>query len=98
MNTQTKTAIFAILSIGMVTALTLSTLTFALNPAFAKKKHCDKSGNGCDVIKAENKQNVSNKTNKDQTQASLDKSQVQVDNSTLPTDSQPNNPFALSGI
>jgi len=53
MNTQTKTAMLAILSIGMLTALTLSSLTFAVNPAFAHKKHCDKSDNGCDAKKAE---------------------------------------------
>ncbi len=82
MNTQTKTAMLAILSIGMLTALTLSTLTFAVNPAFAHKKHCDKSDNGCDAKKAE--------TNKDQTQ---DKSQIQ-----LPANSQIEDPFALTGI
>ena len=89
MNTQTKTAMLAILSIGMLTALTLSTLTFAVNPAFAHKKHCDKSDNGCDSKKAE-EQNDSNKTNKDQTQ---DKSQIQ-----LPANSQIEDPFALTGI
>lgn len=89
MNTQTKTAMLAILSIGMLTALTLSTLTFAVNPAFAHKKHCDKSDNGCDAKKAE-EQNDSNKTNKDQTQ---DKSQIQ-----LPANSQIEDPFALTGI
>ena len=98
MNTQTKTAMLAILCIGMLTAVTVSTLTFAVSPVFAKKKDCDKSDNDCDAIKAKNKQNDSNKTNKDDAQASLDKSQVQVDNSTLPTDSQPENPFALTGI
>ena len=92
MNTQTKTAMLAILSIGMLTALTLSSLTFAVNPAFAHKKHCDKSDNGCDAKKAE-KKNDSNKTNKDHTQASLDGSQVQ-----LPANSQIEDPFALTGI
>ena len=82
MNTQTKTAMLAILSIGMLTALTLSTLTFAVNPASAHKKHCDKSDNGCDSKKAEK--------NKDQTQ---DESQVQ-----LPANSQIEDPFALTGI
>jgi hypothetical protein len=88
MNTQTKTAMLTILSIGMLTALTLSTLTFGVSPAFAKKKHCDKSDNGCDAKKAD-----SNKINKDHTQASLDESQVQS-----PASLQPENPFALTGI
>jgi hypothetical protein len=98
MNTQTKTAMLAILSIGMLTALTLSTLTFAVNPAFAKKKHCDKTDNSCDAIKAEKKKDDSKKTNEDETQRSINKSQAETDNSTLPIDSQSENPFALVGI
>lgn len=81
MNTQTKTAMLTILSIGLLTALTLSTLTFGVSPAFAHKKHCDKSDNGCDAKKS---------MNKDHTQ---DKSQIQ-----LPSNPQPENPFALTGI
>lgn len=98
MNTQTKTAMLAILCIGMLTALTLSTLTFAVNPAFAKKKHCDKTDNGCDAIKAEKKQDDSKKTNEDETQRSINTSQADIDNSTLTIDPQSENPFALVGI
>jgi hypothetical protein len=95
MNTQTKTAMLAILCIGMLTALTLSTLTLAVNPAFAKKKHCDKTDNGCDAIKVEKKQDDSKKTNEDETQRSINRSQAELDNSTLPIDSLSENPFAL---
>lgn len=98
MNTQTKTAMLGILCIGMLTALTLSTLTFAVNPAFAKKKHCDKTDNGCDAIKAEKKQDDSKKTNEDETQRSINTSQADIDNSTLTIDPQSENPFALVGI
>ena len=98
MNTQTKTAMLAILCIGMLTALTLSTLTFAVNPAFAKKKHCDKTDHGCDAIKAEKKQDDSKKTNEDETQRSINRSQAETDNSTLPIDSQSVDPFSLVGI
>jgi hypothetical protein len=98
MNTQTKTAMLAILCIGMLTALTLSTLTFAVNPAFAKKKHCDKTDNGCDAIKAEKKKDDSKKTNEDETQRSINTSQAEIDNSTLTIDPQSENPFALVGI
>ncbi len=98
MNTQTKTAMLAILSIGMLTALTLSTLTPAVNPAFAKKKHCDKTDNGCDAIKSEKNQDESKKTSADETQRSITSSQAEIDNSTLPIDSQSENPFALVGI
>ena len=97
MNTQTKTAMLAILCIGMLTALTLSTLTFAVNPAFAKKKHCDKADNGCDAIKAEKKQDDSKKTNEDETQRSINTSQAEIDNSTESIDPQSENPFALVG-
>ena len=88
----------AILCIGMLTALTLSTLTFAVNPAFAKKKQCDKTDNGCDAIKAEKKQDDSKKTNEDETQRSVNRSQTEMDNSTLPIDSQSEDPFSLVGI
>ena len=98
MNTQTKTAMLAILCIGMLTALTLSSLTFAVNPAFAKKKHCDKTDNGCDAIKAEKKQDDSKKTNEDETERSINTSQAEIDNSTLSIDPQSENPFALVGI
>ena len=98
MNTQTKTAMLAILCIGMLTALTLSSLTFAVNPAFAKKKHCDKTDNGCDATKAEKKQDDSKKTNEDETQQSINRSQAEMDNSTLPIDSQSEDPFSLVGI
>jgi hypothetical protein len=98
MNTQTKTAMFAILCIGMLTALTLSTLTLAVNPALAKKKHCDKTDKGCDAIKSEKNQDESKKTSADDTQRSITKSQAEIDNSTLPIDSQSENPFALVGI
>ncbi|MEP6576716.1 MAG: hypothetical protein ABJB85_09840 [Nitrososphaerota archaeon] len=94
MNTQTKTAMLAILCIGMLTALTLSTLTLAVNPAFAKKKHCDKTDNGCDAIKSEKNQDESKKTSADETT----RSQAEIDNSTLPIASQSENPFALVGI
>lgn len=98
MNTQTKTAMLAILCIGMLTALTLSTLTLAVNPAFAKKKHCDKTDNRCDTIKAEKKHDDSKKTIEDDAKGSINKSQAQVDNSTLPIDSQSEDPFGLVGI
>jgi hypothetical protein len=98
MNTQTKTAMLAILCIGMLTALTLSTLTLAVNPAFAKKKHCDKTDNGCDAIKSEKNQDESKKTSADETQRSITRSQAEIDNSTLPIASQSENPFALVGI
>lgn len=98
MNTQTKTAMLAILCIGMLTALTLSTLTLAVNPAFAKKKHCDKTDNGCDTIKAEKKQDDSKKTIEDEAKGSINRAQAQVDNSTLPIDSLSEDPFAIVGI
>jgi hypothetical protein len=82
MNIQTKTAMLTILSIGLLSALTLSTLTLGVSPAFAHKKKCDKTDNGCDAKKSE--------MNKDHTQ---DKSQIQ-----LPSNLQPENPFALTGI
>ena len=98
MNTQTKTAMLAILCMGMLTALTLSTLTLAVNPAFAKKKHCDKTDNGCDAIKSEKNKDESKKTSADDTRRSITRSQAEIDNSTLPIDSQSENPFALVGI
>ena len=97
MNTQTKTAMLAILCIGMLTALTLSTLTLAVNSAFAKKKHCDKTDNGCDAIKSKKNQDES-KISADETQRSITKSQAEIDNSTLPIASQSENPFPLVGI
>ena len=98
MNTQTKTAMLAILCIGILTALTLSSLTLAVNLAFAKKKHCDKTDNGCDAIKSEKNKDESKKTSVDDTQRSMTRSQAEIDNSTLPIASQSENPFALVGI
>lgn len=97
MNTQTKTAMLAILCIGMLTALTLSTLTFAMNPAFAKKKHCDKADNGCDAKKSKN-QDDSKKISTDEAQRGMNTSRVEIDNSTLPINSQSENPFSLAGM
>ena len=98
MNTQTKTAMLATLCIGMLTALTLSTLTFAVNPAFAKKKHCDKAENGCNAIKSKKNQDDSKKISADEAQRGINTSRAEIDNSTLPIDSQSENPFALAGI
>ena len=98
MNTQTKTAMLAILCIGMLTALTLSTLTFAVNPAFAKKKHCDKADNGCDAKKSKKNQDDSKKISKDEAQRGINTSRVEIDNSTLPINSQSENPFSLAGM
>lgn len=69
-----------------------------MNPAFAKKKHCDKTENGCDAIKSEKNQDESKKTSADETQRSITRSQAEIDNSTLPIASQSENPFALVGI
>jgi hypothetical protein len=98
MNTQTKTAMLAILCIGMLTALTLSTLTLAVNPAFAKKKHCDKPDNGCDATKSKKNQDESKKSSADETEGSITSSKAKIDNSTLPIDLESENPFALVGI
>jgi hypothetical protein len=81
-NTQVKMAVLVILSIGMVTALTIATLTAAENSAFAKKKHCEKSHKSCDDAKVDSKQSAQNTTSKNVTQAGLDRSLAQMDNST----------------
>jgi hypothetical protein len=61
---------FVVLSIGMLTALTAMTLTFA-TPVFASKKHCEDNGdNNCNShhntqkIKSKNECEIENK-NKD---------------------------------
>lgn len=61
---------FVVLSIGMLTALTATTLTLSI-PAFASKKHCEDNGdNNCNSkhntqkIKSKNECEIENK-NKD---------------------------------
>ena len=81
-STKIKMAALVILSIGMVTALTIATLTATENSAFAKKKHCEKSHKGCDDAKVDNKQSAQNTTSKNVTQAGLDESLAQMGNST----------------
>ena len=80
-STQVKMAMLVILSIGIGTALTIATLTATENSAFAKKKHCEKSGKGCDV-KVDTKQSAQNTTSKNVTQSGLDESLAQMGNST----------------
>lgn len=75
-------AVLVILSIGMVTAFTISALTATENSAFAKKKHCEKIHKGCDDAKVDNKQSAQNMTSENVTQAGLDKSLAQMGNST----------------
>jgi hypothetical protein len=82
MNTQIKMAMLVVLSIGMMTALTISALITADNSALAKKKHCEKSHKGCDATKSENKQTAQNISSENATQAGLDRSLAQMDNST----------------
>src|SRR5690242_19580483 len=67
---KTNLGLFAILAIGMLTALTATTLTIA-TPVFASKKHCEDNGdNNCNSthntqkIKAKNECEIENK-NKD---------------------------------
>ena len=67
---KTNLGLFAILAIGMLTALTATTLTIA-TPVFASKKHCEDNGdNNCNSthntqkIKSKNKCEIENK-NKD---------------------------------
>lgn len=91
-NIQVKMAVLVILSIGMVTAFTISSLTATENSAFAKKKHCEKSHKGCDDAKVDNKQSAQNMTSENVTQAGLDKSLAQMGNSTS-FDSQLLSPF-----
>jgi hypothetical protein len=81
-NTQAKMAVLVILSIGMMTALTIATLTATENSAFAKKKHCEKSHKSCDDAKVNNKPSAQNATSKNVTQSGLDRSLAQMGNST----------------
>ena len=63
---KTNIGLFAILAIGMLTALTATTLTLA-TPVFASKKHCEDNGdNNCNSthntqkIKAKNECEIEN--------------------------------------
>ena len=111
MNTRTKLATPAILSIGLVTALSISTATSIVTPAFAKKKHCDKIDTGCDTKTAKNHQNLLNGNNSSKQsdlgqsdskivhkESDLNGSQTEVENSTSSTSSESGNPFVLAGM
>ena len=71
------------LSIGMLTALTISALTVADNSVFAKKKHCEKSHKGCDIAKVESKQTAQNITSENATQSGPDNSLSEMTNSPM---------------
>ena len=106
MNTRTKLAMLAILSVAMLTAITMTSVTSLITPVFAKKKHCDKSDSECDTKTAKNDENLltandpsiqqdrmQNDSNIIDEESSIDGSQITVDNSTSSAD-----PFSLAGM
>ena len=54
MNTETKLAMLALISVSMLTAIIVMSVTSLVIPAFAIKEHCDKSDSICDIKTAEN--------------------------------------------
>jgi len=113
MNTRTKLAMLAILSVAMLTAITMTSVTSLITPVFAKKKHCDKSDSECDTITAKNDENLltanDSSVQSDQVQndsniidedeeSNSDGFQTEVDNSTSSTNLQSGDPFSLAGM
>lgn len=101
----------AILSVAILTAITVTSVTSLVPPVFAKKKHCDKSDGGCDIKTAKNDKNLLNANDpsaqSDQSQndsniideeSNLDGAQTETDNSTSSIDSQAVDPFSLVGM
>lgn len=95
MDNRTKVTILAILSIGILTAITMSTLTSSVTPTFAKKKSCDKTDTDCDTKTSKNQKYLlggnessirsdhgENDSNIVDEEITLDESQIAVDNST----------------
>ncbi len=77
----TKMGLFTVLAIGMLTAITATTLTSAI-PVLASKKHCDDNGdNNCNTthntqkIKSKNHCDIENK-NKDHSHDNTNENQL----------------------
>lgn len=106
MNTRTKLAMLAMLSVSILTAITMTSVTSLITPVFAKKKHCDKSDSECSANTARNNANLltangpsiqqdrmQNDSNIVDEESSLNGSQITADNSTSSAD-----PFSLAGM
>ena len=101
LNTETKLAMLALISVSMLTAVI--SVTSLVIPVFATKKHCNKSDSTCDIKTAmdgtatqgDESNNDSNIIDED---SDLDGYQTEADNSTSSIDSQTADQFSLVGI
>ncbi len=96
----------AMLSVAMLTAITMTSVTSLITPVFAKKKHCDKSDSECSAKTARTDANLltangpsiqqdpmQNDSNIIDEESSVNGSQITADNSTSSAD-----PFSLGGM
>lgn len=111
MDTRTKVAFLVMLSVGMLMAVAMSTVASSVTPAFAKKKECDRTEDGCDAKTLKNQKYLlggnesttrsdhgENDSNIVDEKTTLDESHIEVDNSTSSSSTSSTiegSPFAL---
>ena len=103
MNTETKLVMMALISVSMMTAITVMSITSIVIPVFATKKDCNKSDGTCDTKPAEDGtatqgEESNNDSNIIDEDSDLDGYQTVADNSASSINSQIADPFSLVGI